>query len=213
MLKASFFINSFLMTKPPLSQNFFAFLLSFLGSYKKVCFVYILCAISAGCWGPFNALLMKYLMNTLQQSHPDPQVLLQLCTLIVLNFLVFDNVTWRTIGYIRYRYLPGLLVKIDKRLLEHLLAQSTQFNKEPFAGKLAKQISELITGIEKVIASCVPNFLRLIALLLFSLTLMSGLNAVFFLILLVFFSCGLLSVIMKKYDNFRNHRRGIVVNQ
>jgi len=92
----------------------------------------------AGFWGPFNSVLIKQLINLLPIATDNIFVLAFPASLIVTNFIVFDNFTWRGITYIKYRYLPFILNKADNGLLDHTLQHSHQCFQERMAGTLSR---------------------------------------------------------------------------
>lgn len=169
------------MENTTLPKTFFAFLWHFLKNYKPAVFVYVFLAFSAGFWGPFNSMLIKHMINSVE-SHKDLWVP---ASLIVLNFIVFDNVTWRGIGYIRYRFLPFILRDVDNAFLEHTLKHSHQFFSDRMAGTVAKQIFHLIEGMERFVSTIVQDLLRMSSLLLMAFIFAYSVNSVFFLILLI----------------------------
>jgi ATP-binding cassette subfamily B protein len=109
----------------------------------------------------------------------DISILIFPASLIVLNFTVFDNFTWRGIAYIKYRFVPSLLNQIDRTLLDYTLHHSHQFFQERLAGTLSKQFFHLVDGIEKIISSSACHLLRATSLLLMAFVLAYQVNFVF----------------------------------
>ena len=96
-----------------LSQNLWSFIGHFLKPYKGIALIYVALAMLAGCWGPFNSLLIKYMINILSAPQVENLSLLNWpAALLVVNFIVFDNFTWRTIGYLNYKFEPIIKNKI-----------------------------------------------------------------------------------------------------
>ena len=84
-----------------------AFVWSFLKPYWHIVILYVVLAICAGFWSPFNSMLIKHIINLLSSSHTEDIALLKLpAILLVMNFIIFDNFTWRSIGYINCKFQP-----------------------------------------------------------------------------------------------------------
>lgn len=169
-----------------LPKTLFPFIWHFLREYKSVAAVYIFLALIAGFWGPFNSLLIKYvvdLLPRLSSSHVSP--LLLPISLIVVNFLVFDNFTWRGIAYIRAKYTPVIVNRIMGTLMDHCLGKSHQFYQDNLTGKISKQITNLADGVEKLTSTVAPDMLRGISLLLTAFVAAYLANPIFCLILIV----------------------------
>lgn len=185
--------------KKELPNTLFPFLWYFLRSYKPAVVIYIFLALNAGLWGPFNSMLFGRLVNLLPNTQNDVSILFWPASLIVINFIIFDNITWRGITYIRYRFLPFIICKVDNVLLDYTLRHSHQFFIDRMAGTLSKQIFYLIDGMEKIVSSTACNIFRAASLLLMVLFLSYKVHAVFFTILLLwsilFFT---ISILMSK---------------
>lgn len=176
-----------------LPKTLFPFIGHFLKGYKHVVIPYALLAFLAGFWGPFNSLLIKQLINRLPAAAQGGTGLLLIpAGLLVLNFIVLDNVTWRTINYLRYHFVPALVNQVDSSLLNYTLQHSYQFFQERMAGTLSKQVFQCTDGVEKILSSSLCNFLRASSLLLMAFICAFQVNPIFFVILiiwgLVFFS-------------------------
>lgn len=144
-----------------LPKTLFPFIGHFLKGYKHVVIPYALLAFLAGFWGPFNSLLIKQLINRLPAAAQEGTGLLLIpAGLLVLNFIVLDNVTWRTITYLRYHFVPVLVNQVDSSLLNYTLQHSYQFFQERMAGTLSKQVFQCTDGVEKILSSSLCNFLR-----------------------------------------------------
>lgn len=168
-----------------LPQNLWLFIGHFLKPYKRVVIVYICLALSAGCWGPFNSLLIKQVINILPSG--DTKALLLPTTLIVINFIVLDNFTWRGLTYIRARYNPVIINRIIGETMDYVLGQSHQFYQNNLSGKISKQITNLADGVEKLINSVAANFLRGASVLLTAIISAYFVNSIFCYILIVWF--------------------------
>ena len=95
--------------KPP--RELLAFIHHFLKPYPIATSLYIIIALIAGLWGPINAWLMKSIVDAGAASNSlsnpgDTSILITPAILMVLNFIVFDNFTWRSINWINRTYQP-----------------------------------------------------------------------------------------------------------
>src|SRR5436853_131650 len=108
----------------PLSQNFWVFIGYFLWPYKFAAVFYILLALLAGCWGPFNSYLIKIIINDLSAAPQDIAALTLPAILLVVNFIIFDNVTWRTIGYLNYKFQGRIKNSIIRETFAFVLGSS-----------------------------------------------------------------------------------------
>lgn len=192
------------MLDNPLPKKFFPFIWHFLKPYKLVVLFYVLLSVAAGFWGPFNSLLIKQLIDLLPTINSGANdgnlwVLALPAALIVMNFIIFDNFTWRGIAYIKYRYVPIVLNNADNIILNRILQQSQQFFQERMAGAVSKQIMHLIDGIERVISSSACNIFRAASLLLMAFIFAYWVNPIFFAILLLWSFCFFgVSIFMSK---------------
>jgi ATP-binding cassette subfamily B protein len=174
------------MLSKSLPKKLFPLIWNGIKEYKSAVISYVILALAAGCWGPFNSLILRNLINLL----PDVATggisdLIFPASLIVINFIVFDNFTWRGISYIKYKYFPFVLNKADNLLLEYTLRQSYHFFGERLSGTLAKQIFHLIDGMEKILYTSASHILRATSLLAMSFIFAYQVNSVFLLILVL----------------------------
>ena len=157
-------------------------------SFKPAVTIFSLLAIIAGFWAPFNSVLIKNVINLLPQiENDDASILLFPVSLIVLNFIIFDNLTWRIITYIRCKYAPMIINRMIGQSTIYVLGQSHQFFQDSLSGKISKQITNLADGAEKIITSVAPNFLRGASLLLTSFVVAYFVNPIFCIILIIWF--------------------------
>lgn len=178
------------MINNSLSKTLFPFIWSVLKEYKCAVTIYVLLALIAGFWGPFNSMLLRQLINLLPNvTAGDITVLIFPASLIVVNFIIFDNFTWRGITYIKYKYLPFMLTKVDKILLDYTLQHSHQFFQERMTGTLSKQIFHLIDGIEKIVSSSAADIIRAASLLLMAFIFAYQVNTIFLGILVLWSIC------------------------
>ena len=73
-----------------LPHNLSSFIWHFLKPYKFVSFIFVLMAILAGFWGPFNSTLIKHIVDIIPQvKNGDIAILILPITFIVLNFIYY----------------------------------------------------------------------------------------------------------------------------
>lgn len=176
-----------------------SFIWHFLKEYKPAVAVYVFLALAAGFWGPCNSMIIKWLINSLPEATSGISVLMLPAGLIVINFILFDNFTWRGITYIKYRFVPLILNQIDSSLLNYILQHSNQFFQDSMAGSLSKNIFHLVDGVEKIISDSICNLLRASSLLIMAFIFAYQVNSIFLLILIIwsifFFT---LSIVMSR---------------
>jgi len=171
-----------------LPQNFGAFLWHFLKPYKVVVIAYIVIALLAGCWGPFNSMLIKQLINTLSSSRPgDIANLIWPGTLLVVNFIVFDNFTWRSLGYLDYKYQAVIKTRIISDTFRFVLGSSHQYFHDNLSGRIASQINTLADNIERLLSRLCGSLIRGISLVIVVLASAYSVSPTFSFIMLVWF--------------------------
>jgi ATP-binding cassette subfamily B protein len=171
-----------------LSQNLWSFIWHFLKPYKHIVLIYIGIALLAGCWGPFNSMLIKYMVNYLSSSQiGDVSGLTWPAVFLVLNFIVFDNFTWRSIGYLNYKFQPVVKNQILSESFRFVLGSSHQFFNDNLSGRISSQISTLADNIERILHQISADFLRGFSLLIIALVSMYYVNPMFFYILALWF--------------------------
>lgn len=183
-----------------LSQNLWSFIGHFLKPYKHIVLIYTCIALLAGCWGPFNSMLIKYMVNCLSSNHMENvSALTWPGLLLVLNFIVFDNFTWRSIGYLNYKFQPVIKNKIISESFRFVLGSSHQFFNDNLSGRISSQISTLADNIERILHQISADFLRGFSLLIIALVSMYIVNQTFFYILALWFvAFSLFSIAMSK---------------
>ena len=146
-------------------------------------------AFIAGFWGPFNSMLIKHLINLLPGvENGDVSILVLPASLVVINFIIFDNVTWRGINYIWAKYVPIIQNKIIAGMLNYALSHSHGFYQNNLSGKIAKQVTNLVDGITRIITFTSANFLRGISLLITAFIASYFVNPIFCIILVSWFT-------------------------
>lgn len=183
-----------------LPKTLFSFIWHFLKPHKFIVAISVLCSIAAGFWGPFNNILIKEVINLLPSvTNGDISILIIPTSLVVLNFIIFDNVTWRSINYVWAKFVPVIQNKIIAQMLDHALSHSHEFYQTRLSGKLSKQITNLVDGITQIITFSSANFLRGTSLLVMAFIAAYFVNPIFCLILIAWFSCfAIFSIFMSK---------------
>lgn len=183
-----------------LPKTLLPFIWHFLREFKFAVIISVSLSIAAGFWGPFNSILAKELIDLLPLAKGDnSKILLWPAIFISLNFVIFDNCTWRGIGYIQYKYGGNIKNNITENVFAYSLKHSHQFFSNRLSGTLAAQISRLADNIEIILFTVAPNAIRGISLLFTSFVSAFYVNSIFFIILLVWFIFLLtISVIMSR---------------
>ncbi|MBI5448277.1 MAG: ABC transporter ATP-binding protein [Gammaproteobacteria bacterium] len=176
--------------KKMLPGTLFPFAWHFLKPYKVTVFIFIFLAMSAGCWGPFNSILVKQIINLLPQvQQGGVSVLVLPAVLMVLNFIVFDNITWRLVGYINYKYEGVIKNKIIKAMWGHVLSEYHQFFQDNLSGRISSQITILADNVELILHRISLDFMRGLSLLFISFVVSFYVNPIFCYILIAWFIC------------------------
>ncbi len=151
-----------------------------LAPYKKVVILFMTILAACGLHGPFHSLLIKKLINELHQWGPEGvSRFMGLMTLIVVNFLILDNVTWRSISYIEFLYQGRIKGSVIHQVTQYLLTQSHSFFQDRFSGQLSGQVSTLANGIEQILHHISIQVIRGSSLLVVSLVTVWGTHPVF----------------------------------
>ncbi|MBA3536013.1 MAG: ABC transporter ATP-binding protein [Tatlockia sp.] len=184
-----------------MNNNLWSFIWHFLKPYKSGVFAFIAIATLAGFWSPFNSILIKLMINTLVSSPADPaSALAWPAILLVMNFIVFDNFTWRAIGYLNYKYEPLIKNQIISRTFEEVLGSSQQFFHDSLSGRISNQINTLADNIERILHRITADFIRGASLLVIAFISMYMVNPTFFYTLALWFlTFSSFSISMSKY--------------
>lgn len=178
------------MLNEMLPKTLFQFIWHFLRSHKLIVMICIICNLTAGFWGPFNSMLIKHIIDLLPSvENGDVSILILPASLVPINFIIFDNITWRTWGYICDKYVPIIQNNIVSSMMDYCLLHSHGFYQNHLSGKISKQITNLVDGITEIITFCAANFLRGASLLLLIFGISYSVNPIFCLILVVWFIC------------------------
>ncbi len=186
--EASYIVRRTVLNSP-LPKTLFSFIWHFLKPHKSVVIVCVLLSTVAGFWGPFNSMLIKQLINLLPEvAGGDISILIVPASLVVINFIIFDNFTWRGIGYIWAKFVPVIQNRIIAQTLDYALSHSHGFYQNRLSGKISKQITNLVDGITRIITVTSANFLRGVSLLLMAFIAAYFVNPIFSIILIAWFA-------------------------
>jgi ATP-binding cassette subfamily B protein len=171
----------------------------FLRPHKTVAAIFVFLAIMAGFWAPLNSIFVKYIINILPSANDNTSALIWPTVLIVLNFIIFDNITWRAIDYINYKFQPIIKNQIITETLNFVLGNSHQFFQDNLSGRIASQINILADNIEIILHKVSVDLIRGASLLVISFVTAYYVNPVFFAtIFLWFIAFTTFSLIMSK---------------
>ncbi|MBA2648922.1 MAG: ABC transporter ATP-binding protein [Legionella sp.] len=176
------------MSTQQLPNQLGSFIWHFLKPYKAMVALFFLLSFCAGFWGPLNSLLIKTFINTLSAGKGGVSpTLYWTAGFMVLNFIIFDNITWRTIAFLNYRYEGIIKNQIISQSLDYVLGASSQFFQDNLSGRISDQIKTLADNIEIILHRVSVDFIRGTSLLIVSFITAYCVNVLFFYILLVWF--------------------------
>lgn len=181
-----------------LPKTLYSFIWHFLHDYKITVAIFVSLSLMAGLWGPFNSILLKNIVNLSIEKNNIDAIIIPI-SLIIANFIVFDNFTWRGIGYIRSNYVPYIINTIVDETMQFTLGKSYQFYQDNLTGSISKQITNLADSVEKIIVDIASHSLRGCSMLIAAFITMYFVNYLFFLTMLIWiiFFIGI-SVTMSK---------------
>ncbi|MCX6994358.1 MAG: ABC transporter ATP-binding protein [Chlamydiae bacterium] len=168
-----------------LPNKIWPFVWHFLRGYKSLTIFYFTLAAVAGFWGPLNSLLLKRVINllpTVTDGHIS--ILIVPATLIVVNYLVIYNLSWRGIERIQAKFTPVILNCIIGESMDHVLGKSAQFYQQTLSGKTLKEITNLAHLVDLLIRTG-AYFPRYFSALLTATIASYFANPIFFFILVV----------------------------
>lgn len=176
------------------------FIWHFLTPFRLIALLFVFLAILAGFWGPFNNILIKQIINVLPSVKTGGSTsLMWLAALIVLNFIVFDNVTWRSIAYINYRFQPVIKNQIISGMLNFVLENSYQFFQDSLSGRISSQITTLADNLELILHRISLDFIRGFSMLMVAFVAAYYVNPTFFYILFLWFiAFSIFSILMSR---------------
>lgn len=153
-----------------------------------------------GFWGAFNTVLIKRVVNLLPHVRSgDLSILIVPVSLIVVSFIIFDNIPVLGLFYIRGKFIPVIINRIIGETMDCVLGKSHQFYQDNLSGKISNQIMDLAEGIERIIFEIAWNFLRNASLLLTAFIAAYFVNPVFYILLVTWFMLlSSASIVMSK---------------
>ncbi|MBS0290816.1 MAG: ABC transporter ATP-binding protein [Proteobacteria bacterium] len=171
-----------------LSKSLPSFIWHFIKPYQSIAFLFVMLTFLAGFWGPFNSILIKHIINLLPQiSQSNLSLLIWPATLIVINFIVFDNFTWRSVGYVNYKYQAIIKNQIISQVLNFVLGSSHQYFQDNLSGRISNQITTLADNVELILHRISMDFIRGASLLIVSFITAYFVNPMFFYIMVSWF--------------------------
>jgi ATP-binding cassette, subfamily B, bacterial len=195
------------MSEQKIPNELFKFICFFLKPYKYLAITFILISLTSGLWGPFNSIIMKKIVNAFAYAQDnDINQVINAIILLVVNYLVFDNVMWRSISIIRHYTVPYMTNNIIKQLTARCLEYSSKYFHDNLSGQISKQIITLAEGYEKIVSLISVNFFRAISIVISSLIITYFINAIF---CIIFFIWLLLFFILSLYMS----RKLIIVSE
>lgn len=173
-----------------LPKNVYALILYFLKPYKYAAIIFLLLASFAGFWGTLNNQIIKYIIDLLPQaSGGNIEILFFPAFLLVLNFIIFDNVTWRSMSYLVYKYLPQIQNDITSTLFYYVTGLSHQYFQDNLTGRTSSQINTLTYSLTQLFYPIISNFIRGGSLLLIALISTFYVNPIFSWIIIGWLIC------------------------
>jgi len=178
-----------------------AFIWHFLKPYKLGATLFFCTTILTGLWGPLNNILIKHIIDSLPLVYAgDTSFLIWPAVLIVLNFVVFDNITWRLISYLDYNSQAAIKNRIISETSRFVLNNSHQFFQDSLSGRISSQIMVLADNIQVILHRIIRDFIRGFSVLAISLVASYFVNPIFFYILLIWFiTFSSFSILMSKH--------------
>ena len=169
-------------------QTLFPFILHYVRPYKGAAFVFVLMAIAAGFWGPVNAFLLKQIVDAAKHAPlKDSSLIVWPSVLIVVNFIVLDNFTWRGIGLLNRWYQPLIKNNILSDTFAYLTHAPFRFFQNKLSGRLSNQVTLLADQIESILEVHVPHFLRGAFLFMAALLGLLSVDVRFFVVMTIWF--------------------------
>lgn len=169
-------------------QTLSPFILHCVRPYKGAAFVFVLMAIAAGFWGPVNAFLLKQIVDAAKHAPlKDSSLIVWPSVLIVVNFIVLDNFTWRGIGLLNRWYQPLIKNNILSDTFAYLTHAPFRFFQNKLSGRLSNQVTLLADQIESILEVHVPHFLRGAFLFMAALLGLLSVDVRFFVVMTIWF--------------------------
>jgi len=174
------------------SQNLWRFIGHLLKAYKGFTIPFVALAMATGLWGPFNSLLMKYIIdclnaNSVSQASDIASLIFWPAVLLVLNHEA-HNLCWRGMGYLNYKYQPAIKNQVIAETFGAVHKHTHQFFQDNLAGRIASQINALADNVERIIHDISRHLFRQIVLVTVALISMYHVHPEFCYVLLLWLS-------------------------
>lgn len=176
--------------KQILSDKSFSFVNQFIYPYRFAIIVSALLSALAGAWAPICNELVKWILGSLPQASNDISALFLPSITLLSGLIVLDNLTWRGINYIDYKYRAAIKNSIIRSMLEHVLGLSHKFFQENLPGQISAQVAKLADSIDKIIELFLYTFIKSASVVIVILALSVNSHFIFsliFAIWLIFF--------------------------
>lgn len=172
-----------------LPQTPMRFIWFFVRRHKTAFLFFVLLQFATGLWSPFNNLLIKWLIDTLAESETvNVSKVMWPGILLLLNFIIFDNITFRCADIFNYYYQGKIKGAVVRTLMRRLMQHPNQFFHDNLSGSLAKHVSNIAENLEIIAHKVGPEFLRGISLLVMSLVAAYTASPLFGLLIAIWFA-------------------------
>lgn len=138
-----------------------------------------------GLWVPLHSVCMKLFVDALPGVHTDISELAGPGLGIVLNFIFFDQLPWRSLEYLKYKFFPLFKNKILGDRLQDVLSLPESFFHQHTTGQLNSYMVSLAENTAKVLFDQSTHLIRGIVLLGVSLSIFYKVNVSFFVIMVI----------------------------
>ncbi|MEM9417219.1 MAG: ABC transporter ATP-binding protein [Bacteroidota bacterium] len=144
-----------------LPTRLWPFIAHFLRPYWAAFVVLIGASLLGGLWGPFHLWITKYVVDGSKTALPGDLSFLRWGSLLwVLNFMIFNIITWLVKTHLHRRYQP----LIKNRIIEEMFAYTTRahfgFFQQRHSGRLEKEIVTLANTVERLLETYLPELIH-----------------------------------------------------
>ncbi len=160
----------------------FPLMLHFLAPFKWYAAAFVLCAMVSGLYGVFNSVLLKVVIDSLDQMAEASTIMSVIfwpALFFVINFEV-HNLTWRGIAFINGKVQPVIKNNIISETFAYVCKHSHRYFQDTLSGKISNNINVLATNMERAIHEILMHIIRCFVLLLGALVSMYSVHPVFF---------------------------------
>ena len=161
--------------------------------YKVWFVIFAVCALAAGFWAVLNAVLIKHLIDSLNDNASSLKVGC-IGLLIVLN-LFLHECYWRMMQYINIRLKPVIKNEITRQSFSYAHQHAHQFFQDNLSGRVASQVTTLTEYLAEIIHEYSRQILRGVSFLIVALISLYQVHIWFFCGLLIWFISLLLVAI------------------